>query len=89
MKRRRRRNTRSQNTPEGNFQELQRNGLIEIIPNWETRVVTWHTALTRYDRLCRELEGLAAELAAFNIQPEQFDRLRRLLESASRVKPTP
>jgi len=69
------------------FQELQRNGLIEIIPKLGTRVVSLDIRTLRDTiQLRRELEGLAAELAALHIQPDQFDKLRHLLESASRVK---
>ena len=69
------------------FQELQRNGLIEIIPKLGTRVVSLDIRTLRDTiQLRRELEGLAAELAALHIQPDQIDRLRRLLESTSRVK---
>ena len=69
------------------FQELQRNGLIEIIPKLGTRVVSLDIRTLRDTiQLRRELEGLAAELAALHIQPDQFDKLRRLLESAYRVE---
>ncbi|RLB97155.1 MAG: hypothetical protein DRH90_23765 [Deltaproteobacteria bacterium] len=69
------------------FQELQRNGLIEIIPKLGTRVVSLDMRTLRDTiQLRRELEGLAAELAALHIEPDQFDRLRDLLQSASKVK---
>ncbi|MDX2448292.1 MAG: GntR family transcriptional regulator [Desulfobacterales bacterium] len=69
------------------FQELQRNGLIEIIPKLGTRVVSLDIRTLRDTiQLRRELEGLAAELAALHIEPDQLDRLRQLLESASKVK---
>ena len=69
------------------FQELQRNGLIEIIPKLGTRVVSLDMRTLRDTiQLRRELEGLAAELAALHIEPNQFDRLRDLLQSASKVK---
>ena len=69
------------------FQELQRNGLIEIIPKLGTRVVSLDIRTLRDTiQLRRELEGLAAELAALHIQPDQFDRLQHLLESAAKVK---
>ena len=65
------------------FQELQRNGLIEIIPKLGTRVVTLDLRTLRETiQLRRELEGLAAELAALHIEPAQFKRLQYLLESA-------
>jgi len=69
------------------FQELQRNGLIEIIPKLGTRVVSLDIRTLRDTiQLRRELEGLAAELAAQHIQPDQFQRLQHLLNSASTVK---
>ena len=69
------------------FQELQRNGLIEIIPKLGTRVVSLDMRTLRDTiQLRRELEGLAAELAALHIETDQFDRLRDLLQSASKVK---
>lgn len=68
------------------FQELQRNGLIEIIPKLGTRVATLDLRTLRETiQLRRELEGLAAELAALHIEPVQFETLQHLLEQASRV----
>ena len=69
------------------FQELQRNGLIEIIPKLGTRVVSLDLRTLRDTiQLRRELEGLAAELAALNMEPDQFQRLQHLLELAAQVK---
>ena len=69
------------------FQELQRNGLIEIIPKLGTRVVNLDLRTLRDAiQLRRELEGLAAELATLHIEPDQFHRLQHLLETAARVK---
>ncbi len=69
------------------FQELQRNGLIEIIPKLGTRVVSLDIRTLRDTiQLRRELEGLAAELAAQHIEPDQFQRLQHLLKSASTIK---
>jgi DNA-binding GntR family transcriptional regulator len=69
------------------FQELQRNGLIEIIPKLGTRVVSLDVRTLRDTiQLRRELEGLAAELAALHIETEQFDRLKHLLDRAAGVK---
>lgn len=69
------------------FQELQRNGLIEIIPKLGTRVVSLDIRTLRDTiQLRRELEGLAAELAAQHIEPDQFQRLQYLLKRASTVK---
>ena len=69
------------------FQELQRNGLIEIIPKLGTRVVTLGLRTLRETiQLRRELEGLAAELAALHIEPEQLEKMKRLLENAVEIK---
>ncbi len=69
------------------FQELQRNGLIEIIPKLGTRVVSLDMRTLRDTiQLRRELEGLAAELAALHIEPDQFRRLQHLLEMAVKAK---
>jgi DNA-binding GntR family transcriptional regulator len=69
------------------FQELQRNGLIEIIPKLGTRVVSMDLRVLREAvQLRRELEGLAAELATQHIEPEQSARLRQLLDEAAKVK---
>ena len=69
------------------FQKLQHNGLIEIIPKLGTRVVNMDMRTLRETiQLRRELEGLAAELAAQYIESEQLDSLRQLLESAAKVK---
>jgi DNA-binding GntR family transcriptional regulator len=69
------------------FQELQRNGLIEIIPKLGTRVVSLDVRTLRDTiQLRRELEGLTAELAAVHIETEQFQRLKRLLDRAAKVK---
>ena len=69
------------------FQELQRNGLIEIIPKLGTRVVSLDIRTLRDTiQLRRELEGLAAELAALHIESGQLDRLQHLLADASKIK---
>ncbi len=69
------------------FQELQRNGLIEIIPKLGTRVLTLDLRTLRETiQLRRELEGLAAELAALHIERAQFEKLQHLLEHAAQVK---
>ncbi len=69
------------------FQELQRNGLIEIIPKLGTRVVALDLRTLRETiQLRRELEGLAAELATLHLEPSQFEKLQHLLEQAARVK---
>ncbi len=69
------------------FQELQRNGLIEIIPKLGTRVVRMDLRVLRETvQLRRVLEGLAAELATQHIEPDQSVRLRKLLDKAAKVK---
>jgi DNA-binding GntR family transcriptional regulator len=69
------------------FQKLQLNGLIEIIPKLGTRVASLDMRTLRETiQLRRELEGLAAELAARHIEPVQFERLQHLIESAAEVK---
>jgi len=69
------------------FQELQRNGLIEIIPKLGTRVVSLDLRTLRDTiQLRRELEGLAAELAAMHIETDQFHSLQHLIELAARTK---
>jgi len=69
------------------FQELQRNGLIEIIPKLGTRVVSMDLRVLREAvQLRRELEGLAAELATQHIETDQSARLRQLLDEAAKVK---
>jgi len=69
------------------FQELQRNGLIEIIPKLGTRVVSLDLRTLRDTiQLRRELEGLAAELAALHMETDQFHRLQQLIEMAVQTK---
>ena len=69
------------------FQELQRNGLIEIIPKLGTRVVSMDLRVLREAvQLRRELEGLAAQLATQHIEADQSARLRQLLDEAAKVK---
>ena len=69
------------------FQELQRNGLIEIIPKLGTRVVSLDLRTLRDTiQLRRELEGLAAELATMHIEPDQFHSLQHLIEIAARTQ---
>jgi DNA-binding GntR family transcriptional regulator len=69
------------------FQELQRNGLLEIIPKLGTRVVTLDLRTLRETiQLRRELEGLAAELAALHIDSQQRAKMKELLERAAEIK---
>ena len=69
------------------FQELQRNGLIEIIPKLGTRVVSLDLRTLRDTiQLRRELEGLAAELAALHMEADRFHMLQHLIEKAAQTK---
>ena len=66
------------------FQELQRNGLVEIIPKLGTRVVNLDMRTLRESiQLRRELEGLAAELAVRNMEQIQVRQLEKLLKQAA------
>jgi len=68
------------------FQELQRKGLIEIIPKLGTRVVSMDIQeLGESVQIRRELEGLAAELAARRIHSNQLNRLREILDEAAKA----
>jgi GntR family transcriptional regulator, rspAB operon transcriptional repressor len=68
------------------FQEFQRKGLIEIIPKLGTRVFSMDIQeLSEAVQIRRELEGLAAELSARRIHPEQIKKLRQLLDSAAAI----
>ena len=69
------------------FKDLQRDGLIEIIPNLGTRVVSMDIqTLREVVQVRRNLESLAAELAVTNITPEQLSRLRHILDEAFRER---
>jgi GntR family transcriptional regulator, rspAB operon transcriptional repressor len=68
------------------FFELQRDGLIEILPKLGTKVVSMDLKMLRETvQLRRELEGLAAELAAHHITAEQLDQFRQLLSDAENL----
>lgn len=68
------------------FQELHRNGLVEIIPKLGTRVVNMDLRTLREAiQLRRELEGLAAELAAEKLDQPHIEKLKSLLLSASQI----
>jgi len=68
------------------FHELQRDGLIEILPKLGTKVVSMDLKMLRETvQLRRELEGLAAELATRNIAPNQLDEFRQLLMDAENI----
>ena len=69
------------------LQENHLSQINKIIPKLGTRVVSLDLRTLRDTvQLRRELEGLAAELAALHIEPAQFERLRHLLQSAAEVK---
>ncbi len=68
------------------FHELQRDGLIEILPKLGTKVVSMDLKMLRETvQLRRELEGLAAELATGNMLPDQLAQIRQLLDEAKAV----
>ncbi len=68
------------------FHELQRDGLIEILPKLGTKVVSMDLKMLRETvQLRKELEGLAAELATRNIAPNQLDEFRQLLMDAENI----
>ena len=69
------------------FHDLQREGLIEIVPKLGTRVVSMDLKMLRETvQLRRELEGLAAELATPNITPDRLAKFRELLDSARKIE---
>ncbi len=68
------------------FHELQRDGLIEILPKLGTKVVNMDLKVLRETvQLRRELEGLAAELATRNIRSDQLVEFRRLLDNTAAI----
>ena len=69
------------------FHDLQREGLIDIVPKLGTRVVSMDLKMLRETvQLRRELEGLAAELATPNITRERLAEFRALLDSVKEIK---
>lgn len=67
--------------------ELERDGLIEIIPKLGTKIASMNLKELRETvQIRRELEGFAAGLAALNITPEQLQELRKLLDDAHKIK---
>ena len=69
------------------YQELQRDGLIEIIPQFGTRVVTLDIqTLKEVVQIRKALEGLCAELASQNISSEEIDQLSQILEKAKKME---
>ena len=68
------------------FHDLQRDGLIEILPKLGTKVVVMDLKILRETvQLRRELEGLAAELATRNIKANQLEQFRQYLDEAARI----
>lgn len=68
------------------FHELQRDGLIEILPKLGTKVVSMDLKVLRETvQLRRVLEGLAAELSTRNITSDQLDLFRQLLDDAAKI----
>lgn len=68
------------------FHELQRDGLIEILPKLGTKVVIMDLKVLRETvQLRRELEGLAAELSTRNITSVKLDEFRQLLNDAADI----
>jgi len=69
------------------YQELQRDELIEIIPQFGTRVVTLDIqTLKEVVQIRKALEGLCAELASQNISSEEIDQLSQILEKAKEME---
>jgi len=69
------------------YQELQRDELIEIIPQFGTRVVTLDIQkLKEVVQIRKALEGLCAELASQNISSEEIDQLSQILEKAKEME---
>jgi len=69
------------------YQALQRDELIEIIPQFGTRVVTLNIqTLKEVVQIRKALEGLCAELASQNITAREIDRLHQILEKAKAVE---
>lgn len=71
------------------FHELQRDGLIEILPKLGTKVVSMDLKVLRETvQLRRELEGLAAELATRNITSDQLKEFRQFLDDVKNIDDT-
>ncbi len=69
------------------YQELQRDELIEIIPQFGTRVVTLDIqTLKEVVQIRKALEGLCAELASQNISSTEIDQLSQILEKAKELE---
>jgi DNA-binding GntR family transcriptional regulator len=68
------------------FHDLQRDGLLEILPKLGTKIVSISLKkMSEMVQLRRELEGFAAELATHNITPHQLERFRQLLDDAAAI----
>ena len=69
------------------YQELKRDELIEIIPQFGTRVVTLDIqTLKEVVQIRKALEGLCAELASQNISSEEIDQLNQILKKVKGVE---
>ena len=68
------------------FHDLQRDGLLEILPKLGTRIVSISLKkISEMVQLRRELEGFAAELATRHITPHQLEGFRKLLDNAAAI----
>lgn len=68
------------------FHELQRDGLIEILPKLGTKVVSMDLKTLRETvQLRRELEGLSAELSTRHITSDRLDEFRQFLDDAADI----
>lgn len=69
------------------YQELQRDELIEIIPQFGTRVVTLDIqTLKEVVQIRKALECLSAELASQYISSKEIDQLSKILEKAKETE---
>lgn len=68
------------------FHDLQRDGLIEILPKLGTKVVSLDLKVLKETiQLRRELEGLAAKLATGKITATQLEQFERYLKEAETI----
>lgn len=70
------------------FRELQRDGLIEIIPKLGTRVISSDIhELKKTVQVRRRLEGLVGQLAVENITKEQLTALQKMVRKSQELDP--
>jgi len=70
------------------FSELQRDGLIEIIPKLGTRVTSSDIhELKKIVQVRRRLEGLVGLLAAENFTREQFKKIKAMVQKIEELDP--